>query len=116
MNGNNSSSGSGPGTMMGDEPGSTDNRLTLDPSAFGGFAQDWEDGQEYSMTVRVRQVSPGEFEVIDAKGSQADSEESGEPPMQGTEEETPAGENMDAKGRGTYPNPAVARMMSGPKR
>jgi len=103
---------SGMGGMGQDEAGSSDNRLTLDPSAFGGFAKDWEDGTSYGLSIKVQQTAPGEFIVTDAKEDESpveDGTESGEEGM-------PAGANASAKGAGSYPNPAVDRMMRGMKR
>lgn len=95
-------------TLPYNEPGATDNRLSLNPSQFEGMA-DWQDGETYEMTVRVRQVSQGEFEVLDATPSEAEPEE--EPGMK----EPQASENEGAEPESNYPNPAVAKMMKGRK-
>jgi hypothetical protein len=101
------------GTMAYDEAGSVDNRLSLTPSQFP-FTKDWTDGSTYTLTVQVRQISPGEFEVVKADSQGAPGEE--EPGNQ----EQPTGEQQEAAGAegggeeeapGNYPNPAVAKMM-----
>lgn len=92
-----------------DEAGATDNRLSLTPSQFE-FTKDWRDGETYTLTVEVRQISPGEFEVVkaDAQGA-PESEEPGNT-------EQPSGEQQESAGGegespANYPNPAVAKMM-----
>lgn len=98
------------GIMSYDEAGATDNRLSLTPSQFP-FTKDWKNGSTYKMTVEVRQISDGEFEVIkaDAQGAPAETEEPGtqEQPS-GDQQAAGAGEGETP---GNYPNPAVAKMM-----
>lgn len=92
------------------EPGATDNRLSLNPSQFEGM-EDWQDGETYNLKdVRIKQISQGEFEVISA--TVAPKEEAEEP---GTEEQVEGGpmEGSEAKTPSDYPNPAVAKMMGG---
>lgn len=44
----------------------TNNVLSLDPNddRWSGPLQSWQDGAEYDVTLKIRQLSPGEFEVI----------------------------------------------------
>jgi len=66
----------------GTDPGAVDNRLSLDPSHpdWKDEIEDWEDGEEYDLKVKVRQLSPGEFEVLEVKpqGDEESSDEEGE--------------------------------------
>jgi hypothetical protein len=67
-------SGGASSTDAGIEPGTVDNRLSLDPSdeRWSKAVDSWEDGEEYELTLSVKQISPGEYEVISAtpaKGS-----------------------------------------------
>lgn len=91
------------------DPGEIENRLSLNPSDPDNrdFLGSWEDGEEYTMIVKLRQISPGEFEVTKATPQDAPAEESGEQPAA----------TDDSAGTDAYGdvNPAVARMMSGPK-
>jgi hypothetical protein len=90
-----------------EEPGAVDNRLSLDPSAdeFKGYVDEWEDGQEYVITLKATQISPGELtvtEIQDAKPAgdaeaKPGDEEAGEPPA--TEIDT------------TTDNPAIKNLM-----
>lgn len=63
-------------TMMNaDEPGAVDNRLSISPAEFP-VIQKWRDGDTYDLAelgtdVRLRQISPGEFEVIPGVASTA---------------------------------------------
>lgn len=90
-----------------DEPGAVDNRLSLVPSDFP-VTEDWEDGQEYDLSelgddVKLRQISPGEFEVIpgaSARQAASDEEAAGEPPAKPSRGTAKTG----------YRNPAVASM------
>lgn len=56
-------------TMMNaDEPGAVDNRLSISPAEFP-VIQKWRDGVLYDLAdlgegVKLRQISPGEFEVV----------------------------------------------------
>lgn len=57
-------------TMMNaDEPGAYDNRLSLTPADFPVVAK-WRDGETYELSelgaAKIRQISPGEYEVIPA--------------------------------------------------
>ena len=79
--------------------GMVDNRLSLDPNQFP-FLQDWEDGEEYPVTIdgnkfTAKQISAGEFEL-----SSADAENAQEDAAPGEEAE-PAGK---------YKNPAVSSL------
>lgn len=84
-----------------EEPGAVDNRLSLVPSDFP-VIEDWADGEEYDLSdlgsdTKLRQISPGEFEVIPgaATRKQAVDEEASPTPKR--------------TGRG-YRNPAVEAM------
>lgn len=63
-------------TQSTEEPGAQDNRLSLDPNdPTFEFAANWEDGKEYNVNLRVRQISPGEFEPISGEeGEPAEGE------------------------------------------
>jgi hypothetical protein len=71
------------------DPGAVDNRLSLDPNNvdWADAIADWEDGSEYTLTVKVTQISPGEFEVneVTPKAEEEDdaTEEQEEPMMKG---------------------------------
>lgn len=67
-------SGGNPKAPMAEEPGSIENRLSLDPSAFP-ITQEWQDGEEYTLKVKLVQISPGEFEVLEANASDDPVEE-----------------------------------------
>lgn len=93
------------GNEPADEPGGNENRLHLNPNDTRWPAVlEWADDQTYTFkSVKVRQVSPGEFEVLSAT-------------TQGTTENPtefgPAARDAEEKGRnGNYPNPAVAGLM-----
>jgi len=91
---------SGPGYQTGnaseaiDEPGAVENRLSLDPTndAWADTIGNWDDGEEYTVEVKVRQISPGEFEVLEAT-----------PKEEAEEEEQPAPKKR-------YSNPAIANL------
>lgn len=59
------------------DPGAVDNRLSLDPNDpnWKETISDWEDGEDYTVTVTMRQISPGEYEVT---GLTSESEGAGE--------------------------------------
>lgn len=99
----------GDGTLPYDEAGATDNRLSLNPGQFD-FTKDWEDGSTYTITAKVRQISPGEFEVVEAEAQ--GSPPPGEKEEPGMEEQA-SGEQQESAGEspGNYPNPAVAKAM-----
>lgn len=65
------------------EPGTVDNRLSLDPSdsRWGKAVDSWEDGEEYEIKITVKQISPGEYEVLSAtptKEAESSAEDSSE--------------------------------------
>jgi hypothetical protein len=94
------------GNPMADEAGAQDDRLSLTPSKFPIVA-DWEDGQTYTITLKVEQISPGEFQVLSA-------DKPGTPQLEepGTEQQ-PEGEPVnEEKAPAGPPNPAVQRMMT----
>ena len=75
-----------PRVSDGTDPGAEDNRLSLDPNNpdWKEAIADWEDGQEYTLTVKVNQISPGEFTVIKVlPESESDAEEAEPMPMKG---------------------------------
>jgi len=82
-----------PRVSDGTDPGAEDNRLSLDPNNpdWKEAIADWEDGQEYELSVKVRQISPGEFEVIEVTPESESSDEEAAP-----EEES---EPMPMKGK-----------------
>lgn len=98
---------SGPGYQTGNmgevggEAGAVDNRLSLDPNSDQWpEVGEWKDGETYTFTnVKVRQVSPGEFEVIEATPEEGPTDEEG-----GEAEPEPAAK---ATKRGGYSNPAI---------
>jgi len=76
-------------TADGVDPGAVDNRLSLDPgnAQWSEQISDWVDGNTYTITAKVVQISPGEFEVtsIEAEDSEeeTESEDESEPMMAG---------------------------------
>lgn len=114
MNGESVSDRPGGRYSQSQDPGEIENRLSLNPSDpdFKDFVGNWQDGEEYTMTVTVRQVSPGEFEVTKAVPQDTPAEETGEAPAAADEGETASGD--EPQGTDTYGNmnPAVARMMN----
>lgn len=97
--GNGTDGGASPENI--DEPGAVDNRLTITPSDFP-VTESWEDGGIYSLSqlgadVKIRQISPGEFEVLPGMAE----------PSEGAEEET----GEEGEGEGEVENPAMSAMM-----
>lgn len=86
------------------EAGEIENRMSVNPNEFPDVSA-WEDGMEYEVTAKVRQVSPGEFEIVELSGKATEQEEAEEIEL-GDESPAPA---KPKKGR--YPNPAVAGLM-----
>jgi hypothetical protein len=83
------------GAVDAEEPGAVDNRISWVPSEFPA-TEGWEDGGIYKLPafgkgVTVRQISPGEGELI--------------PPAQPEEAEEEAA--PAPKKRGGYGNPAI---------
>lgn len=95
--------GMAPGTADAEEPGALDNRLSLDPNddRWSSTVSEWKDDGEYTVTLNVRQVSAGEYEVVDMESAEAVEE-----PEEEEEPETPA----PAKKGGA--NPAVSAYIS----
>lgn len=89
-----------------DEAGSSDNTLTWSPGDFPE-TQKWQDGEEYTVSLRIRQTSPGQAEVLSlsSTGSTDEGEEGPEP----SEE---AGYTEPTNGNSYSANPAVARLMA----
>ncbi len=88
------------------DAGGVENRLSLNPNdeRWAEALASWEDGEEYELTVRVKQVSPGEFEVIDASPEEAtEAPPEAEEEMEG-EEVVPQATAPPRKG---IANPAV---------
>ena len=90
-----------------DEPGAVDNRISINVNdvIFNPEVKDWKDGERYKLSdlgnVELMQIAPGEFEIV--KSDEAEP----------TEEVSPAAETEEKPG---YDNPAIAKMMAGPKR
>jgi hypothetical protein len=103
-----------PTGMASGEPGASDNRLSLDPNdeAFG-FTKDWEDGNNYRLTVEVTQVSPGEFEVTGASEAPKEEGEEAMPDKEGAMGEAGESPELDRSTTGGdgYRNPAIAKIM-----
>lgn len=83
-----------------EEAGAVDNRLSLVPSDFP-VIEDWQDGEEYDLSdlgsdTKLRQISPGEFEVVPGAATR----------QQAAKEEAAP---VKKSGRG-YKNPAVEAM------
>lgn len=92
------------------EPGAVSNRLSLDVSdPKFTFAQNWEDGKTYRLaSVEIRQVSPGEFEVMEAtEGGEAEGAGDADSGVAEAGEAETGG--MGNQGQ-AYPNPAIDRM------
>jgi len=58
------------------DPGAVDNRLSLDPGdpRWSKTIKGWEDGTDYTLKLKLRQMSPGEFEVVGLDGAESESE------------------------------------------
>jgi hypothetical protein len=67
---------------MADEPGAVSNRASYDPndSRWSDTVSKWDDGQTYDVTMRLRQMSPGEAEItaIKSAATPTDDDESAE--------------------------------------
>lgn len=86
------------------EAGGSDNTLTWSPGDFPE-TQEWEDGQEYTVTLTIRQTSPGQAEVLSMGNKEAAEAEEGPEPSEEAGVTEPTNSN-------SYPNPAVARLMA----
>lgn len=62
--------------ITGNEPGEVDNRMSVSTSdeRWAEQINNWEDGEEYEATVRLRQISPGEFEVVEFTSEEVEEE------------------------------------------
>lgn len=91
---------------QGDEPGAVGNRLSLDPNddRWSSTVGEWADGETYNLNMKVRQISPGEFEVVSAKPTE--SEPADEPPAEEEEEAPP----VTPRRKGAYSNPAIENL------
>lgn len=90
---------------MNDEAGAAEERLSLTPSKYP-FVEDWEDGQTYTITLKVQQISPGEFQVMSAT-----TPGDGTPEEPGTETQPEAEPNNEETPPPGPVNPAVRGMM-----
>ena len=102
-----------PDMMGGDsvtEERSNDNILELNVTGPQfQFAADWNDGEQYTLkNVVVNQTSPGRFVVISAEGGDEEEAENADNPAEEAAEEGAETRNENS----SFPNPAVARMMS----
>lgn len=88
------------------ETGGSDNTLTWSPGDFP-VTQDWEDGEEYTVTVTIRQTAPGQAEVLTLtpKGEEGGEEE-------GPEASEEAGYTEPTNSNSYPSNPAVAKLMA----
>lgn len=81
----------------GPEPGASDNLLSLNPKDFPVIA-DWKDGETYDLTdlegAQLRQISPGEFEVVPGPSEMEEEEEKPESPAPKKGYKNPAVEAM----------------------
>jgi hypothetical protein len=113
-------SGGSPSANTQGEPGASDSRLSLDVNdpAFD-FTKEWEDGKIYTLTsVRVTQISPGEFEVVSAEPGEEAEEGAPEEAKgaMGVAQDAGGGEGDTSPTGGTgYRNPVVAKLMAGSK-
>jgi hypothetical protein len=100
--------GSSPQSM---DPGEIENRLSLNPSNpdWKNFLGEWSDGEEYTLTVKVTQISPGEFQVTEATPKDSPAQEKNEQP--GSTDEPEGGTDENGYAPGT--NPAVVKMARG---
>lgn len=114
------SPGASPSALTQAEPGASDNRLSLsvNDEAFA-FTQQWEDGKDYDIKLRVTQLSPGEFEVISGESEDSEEDEAGEGMGQmsrrgamGTAGDSADMESESSAGGDGYRNPAIAKLMA----
>ena len=92
-----------------EEAGAEDNLLHLDPNdPTFEFASEWKDDQEYNVNLKVRQISPGEFEVISGEEGDAVEGETKDEGAAETGEEAAPGAN----GRNPAIREAIARRYS----
>jgi len=101
---NTANSGGGGGR----EPGSVENRLSLDPSdeKWSDKVDAWEDGEKYTITVEATQISAGEFEVEKVTSAKPSAGE--EPDDDSDDMEDDSEEEMPRKKKS---NPAIDRLM-----
>jgi len=104
MNGTATPYDTGPKSLEG-ESGALDNVLTLNPNdpRFEPTVKNWKDDGVYQITGgRIRQVSPGQFEVIDLKFGENEEMPAEDEAAQRADEKTPP--------KGSYNNPAVENL------
>jgi len=93
-----------------EEPGSMDNTLSINPTdeRFAPTVSQWQDGGVYKgVTVDLRQISPGKFEVTALSGGTPESGSEEQPTEETAEQPTAPAAPAAPAGM----NPAVARMM-----
>lgn len=88
-----------------EESGSSDNRLSWNPNEFKDTA-DWENGQEYTITARIKQTAPGEATILEMSGEVSEPSPENPPSAQNGNEAAPSDDE------GGYSNPAIGRAMS----
>lgn len=97
-----------------DEQGASDNRMSLNPHSYlDGEMEEWKDNTMYVLNgVQVRQISPGEFEIVGvASGKAVSDDQEQEPETMDEGEPSDAGGMPEQGSEASYPNPAVAKMM-----
>lgn len=101
---NDNTAGGGSGTP-GREPGSIDNRLSLNPSddKWADKIDSWADGEKYTVTATVTQISPGEFQVEDVTDAK--------PYEEGAIDDADAGAEDGEAMNSTDGNPAMKKLM-----
>lgn len=105
------------GNMMSEEAAANDNNISWNPSEFPE-TENWADGEEYEVTIRLRQTAPGQGVVLSMTSGGETGEQTAEAPP-GPEGEPQAATEPIASAsspRSSYSNPAVERLMRGPKR
>lgn len=96
-----------------EEAGAEDNLLHLDPNdPTFEFASEWKDDQEYNVNLKVRQISPGEFEVISGEEGDAVEGEGENAGGGGDSAETGEAAAPGANGRNPAIREAIARRYS----
>ena len=103
--GDDASAAGGGGAVQ--DPGTIDNRLSLDPSddRWKGYVDEWEDGKSYTVTAKITQISPGEFEVVEIEDAKpADAAEEAKPGED-------AAEAAPSEISTTSDNPAIKNLM-----
>lgn len=91
-----------------DEAGANDNLLQLNPSDpnFTDIVGDWQDGEEYTITLRVTQVSPGMYTPTKAVSGEPAGDEQAQAAAPGSDEGEGDEQPMSS-------NPAVDKLLRG---